>query len=133
MRQHTLEGERMLKQVGGLLADVGTIVRATHERWDGSGYPDCLAAEQTPIEARIISACDALSAMTTDRPYRKAMSTRQALEELRRCAGTHFDPAVVAEIEKFYGVPAAAPPEPQLLPWQVMGRPKVAAQPSSAT
>jgi HD-GYP domain-containing protein (c-di-GMP phosphodiesterase class II) len=96
MRRHTIEGERMLKRIGGVLAEVGTIVRASHEDFDGSGYPDGLAGEEIPIEARIVTCCDAFSAMTTTRSYRKAMSTEAALEELRRCAGTQFDPEVVA-------------------------------------
>ena len=86
----------MLKRIGGVLAQVGTIVRASHEDFDGSGYPDGLAGEEIPIEARIVTACDAFSAMTTTRSYRKAMGTEAALEELRRCAGTQFDPQVVA-------------------------------------
>jgi HD-GYP domain-containing protein (c-di-GMP phosphodiesterase class II) len=127
MHAHTIDGERMLKQVGGLLADVGTIVRASHERWDGTGYPDGLAGEEIPTEARIVSTCDAFSAMTTDRSYRTAMSNEQALAELRRCAGTQFDPAVVAEVEKSLGKSAPAPAKPKLQPWQVMGVPRVAA------
>jgi HD-GYP domain-containing protein (c-di-GMP phosphodiesterase class II) len=98
MRRHTIEGEAMLRQVGGVLARVGRIVRASHERWDGAGYPDGLAGEAIPIEARIITACDSFSAMTTDRPYRRAMPLPDALAELARCAGTHFDPAVVAAL-----------------------------------
>lgn len=98
MRQHTIEGERMLKRIGGVLAEVGRIVRASHEDFDGSGYPDGLAGEEIPIEARIVTACDAFSAMTTTRSYRKAMSTEVALEELRACAGTQFDPRVVIEL-----------------------------------
>jgi HD-GYP domain-containing protein (c-di-GMP phosphodiesterase class II) len=96
MRRHTIEGERMLKRIGGVLAEVGTIVRASHEDFDGSGYPDGLAGKEIPIEARIVTCCDAFSAMTTTRSYRKAMSSEAALAELRRCAGTQFDPAVVA-------------------------------------
>ncbi|MGN6557217.1 MAG: HD-GYP domain-containing protein [Solirubrobacterales bacterium] len=96
MRKHTIEGERMLKRIGGVLAEVGRIVRASHEDFDGSGYPDGLAGEEIPIEARIVTCCDAFSAMTTTRSYRKAMDTEAALEELRRCAGTQFDPEVVA-------------------------------------
>jgi hypothetical protein len=96
IRQHTIEGERMLKRIGGVLADVGRIVRASHEDFDGTGYPDGLAGEEIPIEARIVTCCDAFSAMTTTRSYRKAMSTEAALEELHRCAGTQFDPQVVA-------------------------------------
>jgi putative nucleotidyltransferase with HDIG domain len=96
VRRHTIEGERMLKQIGGVLAEVGRIVRSSHEHFDGHGYPDGLAGEEIPIEARIVSCCDAFSAMTTTRAYRKAMSVEAALAELRACAGTQFDPEVVA-------------------------------------
>jgi hypothetical protein len=95
MHGHTLEGERMLDQVGGLLADVGTIVRSHHEHYDGTGYPDGLVAEQIPLPSRIISCCDAFNAMTTDRPYRRALSTEVAIGELRSNSGTQFDPRVV--------------------------------------
>lgn len=98
MRQHTIEGERMLKRIGGVLAEVGVIVRASHEDYDGSGYPDGLAGEEIPIEARIVTCCDAFSAMTTTRSYRKAMSTEAAIVELKACAGTQFDPEVVATL-----------------------------------
>ena len=99
MRRHTIEGQRMLDSVGGVLTRVGEIVRASHEDYDGSGYPDGLAGDAIPIEARICSACDAFSAMTTDRAYRPAMSENEALEELRHCAGTQFDPRVVVALE----------------------------------
>ena len=92
---HTIEGERMLARVGGLLAGVGNIVRSCHERWDGEGYPDRLAGEEIPLLSRVVAVCDAFSAMTTDRPYRPAMPEQDALAELRRCAGTQFDPRVV--------------------------------------
>ena len=92
---HTVIGEEMLKKVGGLLGDVGTIVRSCHERWDGGGYPDGLAGESIPLVARIVCTCDAFSAMTTTRSYRAARPVSEALEELRRCAGTQFDPLVV--------------------------------------
>jgi putative nucleotidyltransferase with HDIG domain len=94
MHRHTLEGERMLQPIGGLLAEVGRVVRSSHEHFDGSGYPDGLAGAEIPIEARIVSCCDAFSAMTTDRPYRAAMPFEAALLELQACAGTQFDPAV---------------------------------------
>src|SRR4029079_4836038 len=74
MRTHTVEGERMLERVGGVLGEVGQIVRSCHERWDGKGYPDGLANDDIPLEARIVCACDAFNAMTTTRPYRKGMS-----------------------------------------------------------
>jgi HD-GYP domain-containing protein (c-di-GMP phosphodiesterase class II) len=75
------------------------IIRAHHERWDGQGYPDGLAGESIPLGARIITVVDAYSAMTTNRPYRKASSPAWALRELQRCAGTQFDAKVVAALE----------------------------------
>jgi HD-GYP domain-containing protein (c-di-GMP phosphodiesterase class II) len=98
MKTHTVEGERLLSQVGGILGNVGRIVRSCHEDWDGTGYPDGLVAEEIPLVARIVCACDAFSAMTTDRSYRKARPVAAALAELRRCAGTDFDPVVVAAL-----------------------------------
>jgi HD-GYP domain-containing protein (c-di-GMP phosphodiesterase class II) len=95
MRTHTIEGQKLLDKVGGFMRDVGLIVRASHESFDGTGYPDGLAGEAIPLEARVISCCDAFSAMTTDRSYRRARPASAALEELRRCAGTQFDPRVV--------------------------------------
>ena len=100
MHRHTIEGEEMLNRVGGVLSEVGRIVRSSHEDYDGSGYPDGLVGEEIPIEARIVTCCDAFSAMTTTRSYRKAMSLEVAVEELRNCAGTQFDPQVVALLVK---------------------------------
>jgi len=91
---HTIEGERMLLQVGGLLGSVGHLVRSCHERWDGGGYPDGLAADAIPLVARIVSCCDAFSAMTTLRPYRQAMSQQAAVDEVRAHAGSQFDPQI---------------------------------------
>ena len=85
----------MLAQVGGLLGQVGKIVRSHHERFDGTGYPDGLAGEEIPLIARIVACCDAFSAMTTDRPYRKALPVETAVAELRAQAGRQFDPTVV--------------------------------------
>jgi len=99
METHTIEGEQMLDQVGGLLGEVGAIVRSCHERWDGKGYPDGLAGEEIPLVARIVCTCDAYSAMTTDRPYRAARTEEEALEELRANAGSQFDPTVVRTLE----------------------------------
>jgi len=95
MKMHTVEGERLLSQVGGILGNVGRIVRSCHEDWDGTGYPDGLVGEDIPLVARIVRACDAFSAMTTDRAYRKARPVDEAVTELRRCTGTDFDPVVV--------------------------------------
>src|SRR4051794_7818638 len=100
MRNHTIQGERILKQVGGALARVARYVRSSHERYDGRGYPDGLARDAIPIESRIVSVCDAFSAMTTDRPYRPAMPIDMALEELHDSAGTQFDPRVVSALEQ---------------------------------
>ena len=92
--RHTLIGERIL---GAAIAlrPVAKLVRSSHERWDGSGYPDGLAGTEIPLGARIVTACDAYDAMTSDRPYQRALGHGQALEELRQCAGTQFDPDVV--------------------------------------
>lgn len=95
VKTHTTEGQRMLDQVGGLMRNIGLIVRAHHERWDGTGYPDGLSGTQIPIEARIVSACDTWSAMTTTRSYRIAMSREAAMAELRSTSGTQLDPDVV--------------------------------------
>jgi diguanylate cyclase (GGDEF)-like protein/putative nucleotidyltransferase with HDIG domain len=95
MRQHTVAGERIIASAEALTA-VAPLVRSSHERWDGSGYPDALAGEAIPRGARIIAVCDAYHAMTSDRTYRKAMSAEVALAELRAGAGTQFDPEVVA-------------------------------------
>ncbi len=85
----------MLDQVGGVLREVGQIVRSSHERWDGGGYPDGLAGEDIPIESSIVAACDAFNAMTTHRPYRRALSLEEAIAELRENAGAQFAPRIV--------------------------------------
>jgi HD-GYP domain-containing protein (c-di-GMP phosphodiesterase class II) len=108
MRRHTITGQRMLDRVGGALKDVGDVVRASHERWDGTGYPDGLAGAAIPIAARIVSAADAFSAMTTDRPYRTARDREYAIGELRAQSGRQFDPnvaeATITVVER-YGLP----------------------------
>jgi HD-GYP domain-containing protein (c-di-GMP phosphodiesterase class II) len=98
VKSHTIEGQVILDRIGGLLARVGEIVRSCHERWDGRGYPDGLAGEEIPIASRIVFACDAYNAMTTDRPYRKALDRDAALAEMRANAGSQFDPRVVAAL-----------------------------------
>jgi HD-GYP domain-containing protein (c-di-GMP phosphodiesterase class II) len=95
MNTHTILGQEMLERAGGLLGGVGPYVRSCHEHWDGAGYPDGLAGEEIPLVARIVCACDAWSAMTTDRSYRSALSRDAAAAELQRCAGSQFDPRVV--------------------------------------
>lgn len=95
MERHTIEGERLLLRVGGLLGEIGRVVRSCHERWDGKGYPDGLATERIPLLARIVSCCDAYNAMTSDRSYRKALPQDVAVAELRGGRGTQFDPRVV--------------------------------------
>ncbi len=94
MRQHPAIGERILRAIPGLGA-VARIVRHEHERWDGNGYPDNLAGAAIPVGSRVILACDAYHAMTSDRPYRKAMQHPEAMAELTSNAGTQFDPEVV--------------------------------------
>jgi diguanylate cyclase (GGDEF)-like protein len=91
---HPLLGERILEPIAQL-ADVGRIVRSCHERFDGTGYPDHLAGDRIPIESRIIFVCDAFHAMTTDRPYRRALSVEVARARLREGGGWQFDPLVV--------------------------------------
>jgi HD-GYP domain-containing protein (c-di-GMP phosphodiesterase class II) len=99
----------MLAGVGGMLADVGRVVRSCHEWWDGSGYPDGLAGTAIPVPARIICACDAFSAMTTNRPYREARGVREAVQELERCAGSQFDPAVIEALVRVIDGAASSP------------------------
>ncbi|MBI5106799.1 MAG: diguanylate cyclase [Solirubrobacterales bacterium] len=94
MHKHTIIGERILRAAPAL-APVGRLVRASHERWDGRGYPDGVAGEDIPLGARIVAVCDAFDAMTSDRPYRASIGAAAAVDELRRCAGTQFDPGVV--------------------------------------
>jgi len=94
MAEHTVIGERIISQIAHLRS-IGHIVRAAHERWDGKGYPDGLGGEAIPLSSRILLVCDAYHAMTSDRPYRKALAEDVALGELQRNAGTQFDPAVV--------------------------------------
>ncbi len=94
VRQHTIVGERILSAAPALLP-VAMLVRATHERFDGSGYPDGLAGDAIPLGARIVAVCDAFHSMTSSRPYRPAMTVEDALAELQACAGTQFDPRIV--------------------------------------
>jgi two-component system, cell cycle response regulator len=94
IKRHTVIGERIISAAPAL-ALVGRLVRSTHERYDGSGYPDGLAGDAIPLISRIVTVCDAYDAIVTDRPYRAARDTSQAIAELRNCSGTQFDPEVV--------------------------------------
>jgi HD-GYP domain-containing protein (c-di-GMP phosphodiesterase class II) len=94
VHRHTIVGQKILDAAPSL-GSAGAIVRSSHERWDGTGYPDGLAGEEIPLGARIIAVCDAFDAMVSHRRYRPALSVGQALQELTRGAGTQFDPVVV--------------------------------------
>ena len=94
MREHSVMGQKMLERHRELLA-IGPLVRATHERWDGLGYPDNLRGPSIPLPSRIVAVCDAFDAMTRPRSYSGSISISAALAELRDCAGTQFDPGVV--------------------------------------
>lgn len=98
IKTHTIEGESLLETVGGMLARVGHIVRSCHERWDGVGYPDGLAEAEIPLIARIVCCCDAFNAMTTDRPYRRALPHAVAVAEIASGAGSQFDPTVATTL-----------------------------------
>jgi putative nucleotidyltransferase with HDIG domain len=109
IKTHTLEGQKILDQVGGFMREVGLVVRSHHERWDGSGYPDGLAGEAIPLEARVIACCDAWNAMRTDRSYRAALSHEEAIAELVVGRGTQFDPHLVDALLDLVAEPAGLP------------------------
>jgi diguanylate cyclase (GGDEF)-like protein len=108
VRRHTVIGERILGAAPAL-RPVARIVRSTHERWDGNGYPDGLSGDEIPLGARIVAVCDAYEAMVSERPYRPALSPELAVDELLAHAGTQFDPKVV---EIFTAALEARAPEP---------------------
>jgi two-component system, cell cycle response regulator len=110
IRRHVIIGERVLHGAEPLVP-VAQVVRATHERWDGEGYPDGLAGEQIPLAARIVAVCEAFESMTTGRGYRPPIPPASALAELRRCSGTQFDPQVVEELDRFLAERAEEEPE----------------------
>ncbi|WP_051962896.1 HD domain-containing phosphohydrolase [Mesoaciditoga lauensis] len=94
IKKHPIIGAELIEE-GAQLKNISKIVRHHHERWDGKGYPDGLKGEEIPLESRIMAVCDTFDAMTSDRPYRKALSEEMALEEIEKNAGKQFDPAVV--------------------------------------
>jgi diguanylate cyclase (GGDEF)-like protein len=108
LRQQPVIGERILHGIAGF-ADVATAIRHEHERWDGLGYPDGLAGDQIPLASRVVFACDAWHAMTSDRPYRPAMTHDEAVCELRDSAGSQFDPQVAQALLELLGEHAAPP------------------------
>jgi HD-GYP domain-containing protein (c-di-GMP phosphodiesterase class II) len=97
VRAHPEAGARLLRGIERL-AEAIVCVLYHHERWDGGGYPLGLAAEEIPLEARVLAVADAFDAMTTNRPYRRALAESRAIAELERCAGTQFDPEIVSAL-----------------------------------
>jgi putative nucleotidyltransferase with HDIG domain len=131
VKTHTIEGEKMLARIGGFMTEIGTIVRASHEHWDGSGYPDGLRGEEIPVEARVVCACDAFNAMTTTRSYRRAMRLGDAIAEMERCAGTQFDPRVVEALLELVRGSQEEGERPALEPAANGAHPVVPADPSA--
>jgi HD-GYP domain-containing protein (c-di-GMP phosphodiesterase class II) len=107
MRRHTVIGEAVLSAAPALVP-VARIVRSSHERYDGTGYPDGLAGEAIPVASRIVAICDAFDAMISDRSYRSGMTPGAALEELRRAAGTQFDAHIVEAFRAALGEQVSA-------------------------
>jgi HD-GYP domain-containing protein (c-di-GMP phosphodiesterase class II) len=102
LRRHTIAGEELLGEVAGLEHLAG-VVRATHEAWDGSGYPDGLAGDNIPVAARIVAAVDSFDAMTSDRAYRRALPRREACRRMSSGSGSQFDPRVVDALLRVVG------------------------------
>jgi HD-GYP domain-containing protein (c-di-GMP phosphodiesterase class II) len=97
VQEHTIRGAEILAEIAGL-AHLAPVVRATHEHWDGSGYPDGLRGSRIPLGARVVCTVDAFDAMTNDRPYRRALGRSEARRRIAACAGTDFDPDVVRAV-----------------------------------
>jgi putative nucleotidyltransferase with HDIG domain len=110
--RHTVEGARMVAERPPT-ADLATAIRASHERWDGRGYPDGLRGVSIPLASRISFVCDAFDAMVSDRPYRRTLSVAEALDEIQREAGRQFCPVAARAL-----VAVVSPP------WRVLGRPR---------
>jgi two-component system, cell cycle response regulator len=117
MRRHPIIGERILAAAPAL-TPVAALVRSTHERWDGHGYPDALTGEMIPLGSRIVFVCDAFDAMTSERPYAPRRTAEEALAELRANAGSQFDPEIVDVFEETWRelFAAPAPPYSEALP-----------------
>ena len=110
IREHPKIGARMLLRMAALREAIPYVLYH-HERWDGHGYPSGMAGEEIPIEARVLAVADAFDAMTSDRPYRRALSRTEALAEVERCAGTQFDPEIARLFLELFAeaeLPAAA-------------------------
>jgi two-component system cell cycle response regulator len=116
MREHTIVGDRILSAAPAL-EGVAKLVRSSHERFDGRGYPDQLRGDEIPLGSRIVTVCDAFHAMTSDRPYRPALPVQDALDELHRCAGRQFDPAVVRAFSLIVSGIGGRKPDEELGAW----------------
>ena len=114
MEGHPQAGVQVLRSLE-IASKVNEIILGHHEHWDGHGYPRGLAREQIPLAARVLAVVDAFEAMTVGRPYREPLSEAEALVELRRCAGTQFDPRVVEEFGRMVDEEAAETPSPPAL------------------
>ena len=108
IREHPKLGARILLRVTALRGALPYVLYH-HERWDGGGYPTGRAGEQIPLEARVLAVADAFDAMTSDRPYRRALDLDEALAEVARCAGTQFDPEIVRVFLELFAEPAELP------------------------
>jgi len=95
LQTHSLKSAELVGIITSFRGPIQNMVRSHHERWDGGGYPDGLAQEEIPLGSRIIMVADTIDAMTTDRPYRQALTVDSVIAELQRCSGTQFDPALV--------------------------------------
>jgi response regulator RpfG family c-di-GMP phosphodiesterase len=115
LMRHTTIGERILEPLLSHVPEVLAVVRSHHERIDGSGLPDGLSGDEIPLPARVVAVCDAFDAMTSDRPYRDALPSTDALDELERLRGVQFDRTVVAAFSRAHpdpaGIPIATPPK----------------------
>jgi HD-GYP domain-containing protein (c-di-GMP phosphodiesterase class II) len=108
VNRHPIWGAELLACVPGFEA-IAAIVRFHHERWDGKGYPDGLSGDRIPLASRVIAACDAYHAITSERPYRRTRSEEEALAELWANSGSQFDPAVVAALDSVLDARASQP------------------------